>query len=354
VSDDAIAVVVVTHESRGEIAALAESVSAQLASGDRLIVVDNASSDGTAAFARTLDRSVAVVESVENRGFAAGCRLGVEHSTQPLILLLNPDARLEPGALERLRATAAERSDWSAWQAAVMLPDGRINTSGGVVHYLGIGWAGQYERDASMLPATPYETAFPSGAALMIRRSAWLELGGFEDAFFLYCEDVDLGLRLWLGGHRVGVEPRARVVHGYAFDKGPDKWFLLERNRWRTVLATYPAPLLAALLPMLLASEFALLAIAARGGWLAPKLRAQAATLVELPAIRRRRRAVQRTRRVTVADFAGHLTASLDSSQLALPRIPAALQRAYWRWVCAVSFELGSPPRRSPAAGEHR
>ena len=268
-SDDAIAVVVVTHESRGEIAALAESVSAQLASGDRLIVVDNASSDGTAAFARTLDRSVAVVESVENRGFAAGCRLGVEHSTQPLILLLNPDARLEPGALERLRATAAERSDWSAWQAAVMLPDGRINTSGGVVHYLGIGWAGQCERDASMLPATPYETAFPSGAALMIRRSAWLELGGFEDAFFLYCEDVDLGLRLWLGGHRVGVEPRARVVHGYAFDKGPDKWFLLERNRWRTVLATYPAPLLAALLPMLLASEFALLAIAARGGWLA-------------------------------------------------------------------------------------
>jgi GT2 family glycosyltransferase len=334
--DEAIAVIVVTHDSRAEIAALAASVCAQLGPADRLIVVDNASSDGTAAFARALDPRIAVLESAENRGFAAGSRLGVERSTQPLILLLNPDAQLEPGALERLRATAGERRDWSAWQAAVMLPDGRVNTSGGVVHYLGIAWAGQCERDASVLAAAPYEAAFPSGAALMIRRSAWLELDGFEDGFFLYCEDVDLGLRLWLSGHRVGVEPRARVVHGYSFDKGPRKWFLLERNRWRVVLATYPAPLLAAVLPVLLASEIGLLAIAARDGWLAPKLRAQAATLAGLPAIARRRRAVQRTRRVGAADFAAHLTASLESSQLALPRGLAALQSAYWRCVCGL------------------
>jgi hypothetical protein len=333
---DEIAIVVVTHDSHGEIAALADSVHAQLAAGDRLIIVDNASSDGTAAFARTLDPRITVIESAENRGFAAGCRLGVERSEEPLILLLNPDARLEPGALERLRATAAEQSEWSAWQAAVMLPDGRVNTSGGVVHYLGIGWAGQCERDASVLGALPYEAAFPSGAALMIRRSAWVELGGFEDSFFLYCEDVDLGLRLWLTGHRVGVEPRARVVHGYAFDKGAAKWYLLERNRWRTVLATYPAPLLAAVLPMLFASEIALLGVAARDGWLAPKLRAQAATITGLPAILRRRRTVQLTRRVAAADFAAHLTASLESSQLALPRVLGALQRAYWRCVCSL------------------
>jgi GT2 family glycosyltransferase len=186
----------------------------------------------------------------------------------------------------------------------------------------------------------------------MIRRRAWLELGGFEDAFFLYCEDVDLGLRLWLGGHRVGVEPRARVVHGYAFDKGPRKWFLLERNRWRTVLATYPTPLLAAVLPMLLASEIALLAVAARGGWLVPKLRAQAATIAGLPAILRRRRAVQRARRIGAADFAAHLTASLESSQLALPGVLGALQSAYWRCVCGCLVLATIARRRSPAAGD--
>src|SRR5205814_1452970 len=84
-----------------------------------------------------------------------------------------------------------------------------------------------------------------------------------------YGEDLDLGLRLWLAGHRVGLLPQARVVHGYEYEKGSYKWFWLERNRWRTVLSVYPAPLLALVAPALLAGELALLAVAARQGWLA-------------------------------------------------------------------------------------
>jgi GT2 family glycosyltransferase len=331
VSDDAVAVVVVTHNSAGQLAALGASLTPQLRSDDELVIVDNASTDATASLARTLGERAQVIETGFNAGFAAGCRRGARASVAPLLFLVNPDTVLADGALERLRAIAGSHPDWAAWQPAVMLPDGRINAAGGVVHYLGIGWAGQCGQVASELAAQPYEAAFASGAALVVRRSDWQELDGLRDDYFLYGEDLDLGLRLWLGGRRVGVEPRARVIHEYVFDKGPQKWYLLERNRWRTVLATYPLALLVALAPALVAAELGILALAARDGWLRAKLRAQLATAIGLPRTLARRRAVQGTRRIGAAAFAAQLTAELDSPNLAAPRAAGTLGGAYWR-----------------------
>jgi GT2 family glycosyltransferase len=329
--NDAIAVVVVTHNSAAELAALAPSLVTQLEPYDELVIVDNASADGTPALARTLVVRAAVIEVGANKGFAAACRLGVAATAAPLVCLINPDTVLSDGALARLRAVAGERPDWAAWQPAVMLPDGRINVAGGVVHYLGIGWAGQCGREAAELAGGHYEVAFASGAALVVRREIWRELDGLRDDYFLYGEDLDLGLRLWLAGHRVGVEPRARVTHDYAFAKGAQKWYLLERNRWRTVLATYPLALLVLVAPALLAAELGLIAVAARGGWLGAKLRAQGATAAGLPRALRRRRAVQQTRRIGAGEFAARLTGTFDSPNMEVPPVVANASRLYWR-----------------------
>ena len=108
------------------------------------------------------------------------------------------------------------------------------------------------------------------------------------DPFFLYHEDVDLSLRVRLAGGTLGVEPRARVDHDYEFDKGAAKWRYLERNRWATLIRTYPAALLALLAPGLLATELALVVVAAAGGWLPQKLRAWAETAALAAAAARR------------------------------------------------------------------
>ncbi|MGA2756677.1 MAG: glycosyltransferase family 2 protein [Solirubrobacteraceae bacterium] len=328
---DAIAVVVVTHNSAAVLEPLVRSLQAQLRAHDELVIVDNASTDDTLAQARRLGERARVIEAGANDGFAAGCRLGAQASASPLIFLLNPDTVLADGALERLAAVGASHPGWAAWQPAVMLSDGRINSAGGVVHYLGIGWAGRCGAQAGTLAALPYETAFPSGAALVVRREDWLALDGLRDDYFLYGEDLDLGLRLWLSGRGVGVEPRARVIHDYVFEKGPQKWYLLERNRWRTLLATYPLALLAALAPALAAGELGILLIAARDGWLSEKLRAQLATVAGLPRTLERRRAVSLTRRIGSAAFAAQLTGELDNPNLALPRAVAIVSRLYWR-----------------------
>ena len=259
--------------------------------------------------------------------------VGAAETSAPLLLFLNPDCVPAPGCLDAIREAPA---DWGAWQALVLLPGGeRINTRGNVVHFLGFGWAGGHDEPVARAPSAPVEVSFASGAALAVRRAAWDQVGGFEPRFFMYGEDLDVSLRLRLAGWRVGIVPAARVEHGYEFDKGDYKWFHLERNRWWVVLGTYPGALLALLAPALLGSELALLAVAARGGWLGAKLSAQVAVLRTLPMALRRRRAIQAGRPDRAAFVAG-LSDSLDSPFL--PQVGAlrVVQAAYWHAVRTV------------------
>jgi GT2 family glycosyltransferase len=210
---------------------------------------------------------------------------------------------------------------------------------GGTVHYTGIAWAQGAGRPRAKAPAEPREVTFPSGACLAITRDAWAELGGFSEPYFLYHEDTDLGLRLWLAGRRCGIEPRAICDHSYEFAKGGHKWRYLERNRWATIVRTYPGALLAALLPALLATELALLAAAAAGGWLGEKLRANREALAALPRLRRERRAIQARSAIGAREFAALLTPDLDSEYLGRAgnsRVLRLILRGYWRAVNAL------------------
>jgi N-acetylglucosaminyl-diphospho-decaprenol L-rhamnosyltransferase len=335
----AIAVVVVTHHNAEEIPGTLAALAPQLRPDDEVVIVDNASTDGTPAVARAALPGVRVIETGRNAGFAEGCNLGVDASRAALVLLLNPDTVPQPGFLDALRRTAVERPGWGAWQALVTLPDGAtVNTQGNLVHFLGFGWAGGNGRPVADAPAAPVEIGFASGAAMVVRRVAWEACGGFQPHYFMYGEDLDLSLRLRLRGWGVGLQPAARATHDYAFTKGDYKWFHLERNRWWTVVGTYPSRLLWLLLPALLVFELLLLPVAWRAGWGRPKLRAQAAVLRDLPAMLRHRRAVQASRTVDGRAFAGGLTSSLDSEFLgaanAVPGVAAA-QGLFWRVVRA-------------------
>jgi N-acetylglucosaminyl-diphospho-decaprenol L-rhamnosyltransferase len=336
VRSDALAVVVVAHHSAADLPDTLLCVRAQLRPDDELIVVDCASRDGSAAAARAAAPDAQVVALEHNAGFAGGARVGAEASTAPLLFFLNPDAVPALGCVAALRRAAAEHPGWGAWQSLVVHSDGRtVNSAGNEVHWLGFGWAGGCDEPVAAIDPAPRGVSFASGAALMVRREVWEAVGGFAPEYFMYGEDLDLGLRLRLAGWESGIVPAARVAHDYTFEKGDFKWYYLERNRWWTVLATYPGALLVLLAPALLAFEFALLVVAARDGWLAPKLRAQCAVLASLRWALSRRRRVQRLGRVRAGHFAEGLTASLDSPYLNAPTPLVTLQARYWRLVRA-------------------
>jgi GT2 family glycosyltransferase len=324
-----LSVVIVTHNSAPALRATLPALRPQLRADDELVVVDNGSADDTLAAVRELAPDAVVVESPGNVGFAAGANAGARAARGDLLVILNPDAVPAAGFVEAIRSP---RGDWAAWMGLVRAGEG-INSSGGIVHFTGIAWAGQAP------PAGPREVAFVSGACLAIPRAAFLEAGGFSEPYFMYQEDVDLSLRLRLAGRRLGIEPAAVVDHDYEFAKGPGKWRRLERNRWSTIVRCYPGGLLALLAPALAATELALVAAAAAGGWLPQKLAAAGETLRALPRLLRERRAIQAGRAISAAEFASALTPDLDSPFLGRAgrsRLLQALLRGYWRLVVAL------------------
>ncbi len=328
---------IVTHDSAEALGRTLPAIVAELRCDDELIVVDNASTDATRELVAELAPAATLIAGDSNPGFAAACNLGASRASGELLLFLNPDNVVESGFREAIELPLTEGRGWAAWQGLVTYECGaRINTLGGVVHFTGIAWAGGAGSPRSETPADPVEITFPSGACLAIRRKVWNELGGFSEPYFLYHEDADLGLRLHLAGHSVGIEPRAVSDHDYDFDKGPAKWRYLERNRWATIIRTYPGGLLALVMPALLATELALLLVAAAGGWLPQKLRADADLLGRLPRLLGERRRIQVSARIDAAQFASHLVPDLDSAFLGRAAESDLLQRSlsvYWRLV---------------------
>jgi hypothetical protein len=133
--------------------------------------------------------------------------------------------------------------------------------------------------------------------------------------------------------------PGARLAHDYVFDKGAYKWRHLERNRWAMIVRTYPGPLLALVLPALLACEPGLLLVALAGGWAPSKLRAWLDLLAWLPHMPAERRRVRAIAVVSPRAFAAGLTAGLDSELFGAPgrsRLLRAALAAYWRAVTAL------------------
>ena len=320
-----------------DLSRLLDEVGRQRAQGDEVIVVDNRATLGGTEGVRDHPQVDRVIDSPGNIGFPPAANLGAAAASGDVMLLLNPDTIPQAGCFDALRHPP---DDYAAWMGVVTLPDHeRINTAGGDSHYLGFSWVGRLGEPVAELPSEPYQPGFISGALLAVRLDVWRELGGFPDHFFLYFDDVDLSHRLRLAGLPFGVLPAARAEHDYEFDKGERKWRNLERNRWATVVRTYPSPLLALVVPALLLTELPLVALAIAGGWAPAKLRSWGDVLRWLPHARAERREVQATAKISARAFAATLTPRLDSPLFGATgrsRTVNALLGAYWRAVLAV------------------
>jgi GT2 family glycosyltransferase len=338
-----LSVLIVAWNSREELARTLPALLPELGEGDELIVVDNDSADGTAEAVEGLAPAARVLRTGRNLGFAAGCNAGAAAAGGDLLIILNPDAAPLPGFGEAIRRPWLQARGWAAWQALVADAGGtQINSAGNPVHFTGIVWAGGHGRPIAEAPPAGEVVAL-SGACLAIPLQTWHEVGGFPERFFLYHEDVDLSLRLRLRGGTLGIEPAAVVDHDYEFGARQHKWRWLERNRLAFLVRAYPTPLLILLAPALLATELALLAVSAAGGWAPQKLAANLEFLRWLPRLLRERRQIQATRAVSPAEFASWLTPDLDSpfiSPLARSLPARLLLRSYWRIVRAL---LGRP-----------
>jgi GT2 family glycosyltransferase len=316
--------VIVTYRPGAAFDRCLESLAGEV---DEVVVVDNAGDQQERA---GIDR---LVTPGENLGFAAGSNLGAAEATGDVLVFLNPDTVVAPGAIRQL-ARALESPDVGIVMARLKLLDepDTLNSGGVEVHVTGIGWAGGYGEPADSISELK-DVSAPSGTAMAMRAETFRELGGFAEELFMYLEDVELGWRAHLAGYRVVVDPEADVLHEYEFGRNPRKNYLLERNRLVFVLSAYSGRLLFLLGPLLVATELGMTAVALKEGWLGDKLSGWGWLARNAGVVRRRRRSTQRLRTVRDRELARYLTPVFDPKMIPVAGVLRAANpvvRAYW------------------------
>lgn len=251
-----VSVVLVNYRGADDAIACLRSLADVEWPADRLelILVDNASGDGSAARIRAAVPGAAVVESETNTGFAGGCNLGAAHARGEFLAFLNTDARPAAGwisaaveVLERESGVAAVASKVLDWEGE------RIDYVDGSLTWYGMG----YKRECEQPDTGEYEKAkdvlFATGAAMFVRADIYRAVDGFDDRYFMFYEDVDLGWRLNLLGWRVRYVPASVAYHRHhASMKSYGPWrehYLLERNALFSLYKNLGDDLLAKALP---------------------------------------------------------------------------------------------------------
>ncbi|MEA2220924.1 MAG: hypothetical protein QOJ35_3550 [Solirubrobacteraceae bacterium] len=208
-----VAVVVVNFDGERLLPACLAALRAQTLAPAEVLVADNGSRDGSLALLRAHDPHVGVLELGRNLGFGGGANRGVAATAAPWVCVLNSDATPEPGWLEALTAAPREHRTWALGSVLVSAATGRIESAGDQYAPAGYAYKLLRDRPLSELPREPYRVFAAPGAAPVFRRDVFERLGGYEERFFLYYEDVDLAFRAVLAGYHALLVPDARVVH---------------------------------------------------------------------------------------------------------------------------------------------
>lgn len=308
-----IAVVVVNWNAGDWLRRCLESLANQERRPDRVIVVDNASADGSLDAALRLFPRVEAIRLDRNVGFAAANNVALRAAGDcDLVALLNPDAFAAPSWLARLAAAAGENPGHAAFASQIRIDaDARLlDGAGDVYHVSGLVWRAGHGAPAPASDATR-EVFSPCAAAALYRRDALLDIGGFDERYFCYLEDVDVGFRLRLRGHRCLYVPDAVAHHvgsGTTGKGGDFSTYHGHRNLVWTFFKDMPAALLVRYLPQHLLLNLASVAWFAAHGRGRVILRAKWHALRGLPAVLAARRDAQAGRRVAARDLAGAMT----------------------------------------------
>jgi len=303
-TDPDVTVVIVTWNGRQHLDDCLTAVAAQRGVHLETILVDNASTDGTAEYVRQRYPFIRVVALAENRGFAGGNNAGVAAARAPLVAFLNNDTAADPGWLQALVSGLDESAGFALVTSRIVyMHDPQIIDSAGD-GFLRAGGAFKRFHGTRAAEATESMEVFGvCGAACLLPKAVFDELDGFDEDFFASHEDVDLSYRARLRGYRVRYVPNALVRHRGSATLGRHTAraiFYGQRNLEWVYLKNSPAAILLRTAFSHLFYTVAAAAYFTRAGHGWTFIRAKAAAVAALPRMLRKRAHIQRSRRVGV------------------------------------------------------
>lgn len=287
--------------------------------GSEVIVVDNASSDGSTEWIASYYPEIRLLRQEENLGFAAGNNRGAVAAQGDVLVFLNQDTRVLPGWLKALVNGLYQSDDVGLTTSRLLYmhqPE-RINLCGQDILYTGMTFGRGTLRAADALPEARQVSAV-AGASFAIRKELWQQLGGFDEGFFMYYEETDLSWRASLLGYQSWYIPGSAALHDANVKPSVRATYYSMRNRPRLLLKHWKWQTLVLILPALLLTEVLDWVYLMRLGpsHIANKLKASAWLLLNLGQIIKSRRQAQALRKVTDASLIKACTYTLTPSSL--------------------------------------
>lgn len=305
-------VLIVNYNSGDRLARCLDCLTHQTIDSFEVIVIDNASADGSQTAANHSPFPVQLISSKENLGFAAANNLAARQAKGKWLAFLNPDAYADKRWLEKIAEAIEEYPDAAAFGS--MQIDAKDNAiidgAGDVFHALGVPYRGHFEQPVETAPPEG-ECFAPCAAAAVYRRDVFEELGGFDESFFCYSEDVDLGFRLRLAGHHA-IQLRAAVVlhegSGVTGRYSPFSVYHGNRNRIWVAYKNLPGLIYWPLFPVQLAANLYFIARAFTIGFGKTYAKAIFDGYAGLPRLSKIRKGIQSRRKISSLKVARALT----------------------------------------------
>jgi GT2 family glycosyltransferase len=322
-----ISVIIVNWNRKDLLEACLKSLRNQSFRDFEIVVVDNGSSDGSRELlSAPAWRDVRCIANETNRGFCAANNQGIAKARGELIALLNNDAEADPGWLAALADAARREGDYAMFASKIVSLDdpGAIDKVGHLIYPDGQNRGrGSGERDRGQYDRFE-EVAWPDGCAALYRKSMLERIGGFDEDFFAYADDAELGLRARTAGYRAAAVPAALVKHRPGSTLGrysAERIFLIERNRLWLVFKLFPLRMWPLVPVYYMLRTLASAGAAMRGvgesaqagrdlgawGLLKCLVRAHAAALAGLPRMWRKRQDLRPLQQLSPAEVAAFL-----------------------------------------------
>lgn len=305
-----LTLIVVNWNSRDLLSRCLEKLKSQTFQDFRLLVIDNASDYAVTSSVLSPYANVSLVQNQFNLGFGAANNQVVELlEDSEWVVLLNPDAFPETDWLQRLVDEAENNPDYSMFSSRQLMEANHrlLDGDGDAYHISGLVWRQGHGKRKDEAASESREIFSPCAAAALYRREALVSIGGFDQDFFCYVEDVDLGFRLRLMGHRCLLVPGAVVRHiGSATSGGRQSDFAIyhgHRNLVWAYVKNMPGWLFWACLPLHLAMNLLAVCVFAWRGKGAVILRAKCDAIKGLPKMWCKRREIQAKRVATVGEI---------------------------------------------------
>jgi GT2 family glycosyltransferase len=329
-----VTIVIANYNGRKYLKKCISSLYKQTYKDFEIILVDNASKDDSIVFVKNNFPKVKIIQNKKNLGFSGGNNLGVKFSKGRYIFFVSQDTETDKNCLKELMSCIKKSKDTIACPKILLSYErNKINATGLALHYLGYGWCDNLGKP-SKEQNEEREILFPSGTAFLIDKKIFNSINGFDEIYFAYYEDTDLGWRLRLKNYKVMLVPKAKLYHQYIFSRHSIKIYFAERNRIVTILKNYETKTLFLILPPLMLTEAGVLFYSSVNGLLSSKLSGYYWIIKNMSKILKRRKSVQKYRKVTDKEIVKYFFSKIEFKEIPIPLIEHSLNPVldvYWK-----------------------